>query len=307
MTNISSPPVRFSRRYWLRLALFTITLATVAFLALLIYFVNRQVEVFVTPVRNTALALPPELALPTEEITLTTEDSLALSGWYVPGHRPQAIILVHGINANRMALLPQALILHEVGYHVLLFDLRGHGLSQGTTVTYGYREAWDVQAAADYLARLPAVERIGVMGTSLGGAAVVRAAALDPRLEAVVIESSYSSLPAAVEDAFDDFSAFPEWPFAPLLVDLAERRAGVEIGQVDSARDLATIAPRPVLIIHGANDQLFPPAHAQRLYDAAHEPKSLWLIEDVAHGIPQSQVYQERLLAFFETALGTSR
>ena len=52
------------------------------------------------------------------------------------------------------AVVPEARILAGAGYHLLLIDLRGHGLSEGDQLTYGYREAWDVQTAVDYLALL---------------------------------------------------------------------------------------------------------------------------------------------------------
>ena len=146
------------------------------------------------------------------------------------------------------------------------------------------------------------------MGNSLGGAVVARAAALDPRIEAVVIVSSYSSLPEAVEDAFDDMSIFPSWPFAPLLVSLAERRVGLEISQVNSARELASIQPRAVLLIHGAEDGLFPVDHARRMYEAAGEPKELWVIQGFGHGNPAvafSAEYRVQVVDFFERAFAT--
>jgi dipeptidyl aminopeptidase/acylaminoacyl peptidase len=204
-----------------------------------------------------------------------------------------------------MAVLPEAKILAEAGYHLLLIDLRGHGQSEGETATYGYWEALDVQAAVDYLAVLPEVEQIGALGTSYGGAAVARAAARDHRIEAVVIESSFSSLPAAVEDAFDDVSIFPQWPFAPLIVSIAERKVGLKIDQVDPARDLGTLHPRPVFIIHGTNDRLFPLYHAHKMYESAQEPKALWIIEGLGHSNPvigREEAYRQRVVTFFETA-----
>ncbi len=296
---------RFSGPYWLRLAAFMAILSTLAAIFLLVYFIRLQVDAFVTPHRNPNIGDPTLINRPYEEISLTTGDDLKISGWYIPGRQPHAIILVHGIDGNRTGVLPEAAILAEAGYHLALIDLRGHGQSEGNEATYGYREALDVQAAIDYLDARPEIEQIGALGTSYGGAAVARAAAIDPRLRAVVIESSFSSLPDAVEDAFDDRSIFPRWPFAPLLVALAERRVGLEISQVDSARDLATIHPRPVLIIHGTNDHLFPPYHAQKMYQAAQEPKELWLIEGLGHSSPVSgrkAEFKARVVTFFEKA-----
>lgn len=300
-------PKRFSRRYWLRLIIFTTAVSSVAALSLLVYFIYAQLEAFVTPVRLTNISQPEQLNRPYKDVTVTTSDGLKISGWYFTGTRPDAIILVHGINANRLAVVPEAKILAEAGYHLLLIDLRGHGLSEGNQATYGYREAWDVQAAVNYLDALPEIEHIGALGTSYGGAAVARAAAIDPRLEAVVIEGSYSSLPDAVEDSFEQRSIFPKWPFAPLLVALAERRVGIKISQVDSARDLATIHPRAVMIIHGTEDSLFPLHHALKMYNAAQEPKELWIIENLGHDDPaisREAEYRTRVLSFFEAAFG---
>ncbi len=239
------------------------------------------------------------------DVQLKTADGLDIAGWYVPGTRGQAVVLVHGIHANRAYLLPQARILSQAGYHVLLIDLRGHGYSAGRLLTYGYLEALDVQAAVDYLLARPGVEQVGAIGHSLGGAAVVRAAAEDARIEALVVQSSYSSLRLAVEESFGKFAFVPQWPFAPLVIAWAEARAGFQVGQVDSARDLAAMSPRPVLIIHSLDDTLFPPHHAEQMYAAAQKPKDLWLLSGPPHVNPiagHEEEYAAKMLAFFEMA-----
>jgi fermentation-respiration switch protein FrsA (DUF1100 family) len=297
-----------SFQYWLRLSIFAAIALLVAALFLLIHLINLQVNAFVTPHRIPVTGSPADMGLAYQDVSLTTADGLKLAGWYIPGRRPEAVILVHGIDANRTALLPQAVILAQAGYHLLMFDLRGHGQSEGSEVTYGYREALDVQAAIDYLLALPEIKHVGALGVSLGGAVVVRAAAADSRLSAIIVESSFSSLTDAVEDAFEDRSVFPKWPFAPLLVALAEQRLGMKVSQVDSARDLATLSPRPILIIHSAADTLFPPDHALKMYEAAKEPKTLWLIEDLGHVSPvidQAAEYQERVITFFDQAFAS--
>ncbi len=301
---MSAPSTRFSARYWLRLLKFFAIVGSLTFSALLVYFIDRQVTAFVTPHRNRQIGSPDKIGVSSQEVWLTTADGVNISGWYFAGTRPQGIVLVHGIHANRAAVIPEAGVLAEAGYHLLLIDLRGHGLSDDAPATYGYKEALDVQAGVDYLLALPAVEQVGALGTSYGGAAVVRAAARDERIKAVVIESSYAGMAEAVNDAFDDMSIFPQWPFAPLLIRLAERRVGLEISQIDSARDLAELSPRAVLIIHGANDALFPPYHAQKMYESAQDPKALWIIEGLGHQNPvkgREAMYREWVVSFFET------
>jgi fermentation-respiration switch protein FrsA (DUF1100 family) len=272
---------------------------------LFLYFFQLQLKYFVTPVRFAVSQTPASIQKPYEDLTLTTQDGLKIAAWYIPGRKPQAIIVVHGINANREAVLPEAAVLAEAGYPLLMIDLRGHGQSEGNEVTYGYREAYDVLAAANYLDQRPEIEQIGVLGTSLGGAVVARAAGLDSRLGAVVIESSYSSLPRAVADSFDQRSFFPKWPFAPLFIGLAERRLGLRVDQVNSAAELAKLGQRPVLIIHGTNDDLFPLHHAEEMYAAVQGPKSLWVIEGMGHQSPvigNEEAFKAHVLPFFEAA-----
>ena len=299
------PCFTLSNTYWRRLARFTGLVSGLAVIFVLTYLVYRHVEVFTTPHRSTHLGYPVNPHIPVADITLTTTDGLNLAGWHLTGSRPNAVIVVHGLNANRSAVLPEAEQLAQAGFHILLIDLRGHGLSEGQYNSYGYREALDVLAAVEYAAADPAIDHIGAVGTSLGGAAVARAAALDPRLEAVVITSSYSSLPAAVTDAFDDMALLPRRPFGPLIIFLVEQRVGVKISAVNSTRDLATLSPRAVMIIHGTADTLFPVEHAHKMYAAAGPPKTLWLIEGMGHENPvkgQEAEYQARVVSFFEQA-----
>ena len=125
-------PQRFSGRYWLRLAVFAAVLSSVAAIFLLVHFFRLQLNAFVTPHRNANIGTPAELNRPYEDITLTTNDGLEITGWHIFGTQPKAVILVHGIDANRRALLPEAEVLSEAGYHLVMIDLRGHGQSQGT-------------------------------------------------------------------------------------------------------------------------------------------------------------------------------
>lgn len=74
---------------------------------------------------------PADVGLAYEDVTLVTVDGLKISGWYMPGTQLNAIIIVHGIWANKQAIMPAAIMLAEAGYHVLMIDLRGHGYSEG--------------------------------------------------------------------------------------------------------------------------------------------------------------------------------
>lgn len=296
-------------QYWIsRWKKRVITISVLAILLLVVIVGNYRIDYYVDTLTRAGgwaiIGTPMDIGLVYEDVSVTTTDGMRISGWYLPGHTSKAVVLVHGIWGNKQQLYLAAIMLVEAGYHVLAVDLRGHGHSEGERLSYGYYEALDVQAGVEYLMRQPDVENVGVIGFSYGGAAAVRAASLDDRIRAIVIESSFSSLPDAIEDSFSRLTGLPSWPFASLIVKKAERKLGIEAERVNSAQELATMSPRPVLIIHGKEDELFPVSHAFKLYEAAQEPKDLWVIEGLTHSFPvdHKAEYRDRVMRFFEEA-----
>ncbi len=276
-----------------------------ASLFLLSGIIYLQIEYLTTPLRQTVAGTPPDFQQPYQDITITAQDGVDISAWYIDGVRDEAIILVHGTHANRQGMLTEARLLAEAGYQLLLLDLRGHGNSGDARLTYGYNESLDVLAAVDYLTQRPHVSQIGVLGHSLGGAAVARAAATDTRLQAVIIQSTYSDLSRGIDDAFDKLSLLPRWPFQPLLIPLAEWRTQASVSEVSSMDSLRQISPRPVLIIHGTEDGMFPIIHAEVMYAAANHPKEFWQVEGLGHvnvSLVDPDGFRERVLPFLEAA-----
>jgi fermentation-respiration switch protein FrsA (DUF1100 family) len=99
-------------------------------------------------------------------------------------------------------------------------------------------------------------------------------------------------------------------PAAPMLL-LAEAmnrwRYGYTYGAVEPIEVVAAIAPRPLLLVHGAADSTIPVEHSQALFAAAGEPKELWIVPGIEHcGVyfAGRQTYVSRVAGFFEHALG---
>ncbi len=102
----------------------------------------------VHPVRRVPAETPFELGLLFDEFEFKTEDGVQLTGWFVPAERPRAtVIYCHGYGENRGQSLSLLKPLNSMGVNVLAFDFRGHGTSDGHTVTFGYRERHDLLAA----------------------------------------------------------------------------------------------------------------------------------------------------------------
>jgi uncharacterized protein len=107
-----------------------------------------------------------------------------------PGERRAGIVLCHGYTGVRNIYLPDnARVLAEAGYVVLNFDYKGWGDSDGSKTRLApYSRVADVQAALSFLSAHPQVDtnRLGIYGTSYGGATVVFVAAIDPRVKCAV-------------------------------------------------------------------------------------------------------------------------
>jgi dipeptidyl aminopeptidase/acylaminoacyl peptidase len=169
-----------------------------------------------------------------------------------------------------------------------------------------------VLAAVDYLLGRPDLDpqRIGILGGSLGAATALRAAARSPHLRAVVAESAFTSLEDEVASSFRAVSGLPAFPFAPFSVAFAQRQTGLRISEVRPIEDIPSIAPRPVFIIHGTDDELIPAEQGLSLYEAAGEPKELWMVEMMGHGSALQiwpDEYEKRVIGFFDKALGVDR
>jgi len=131
---------------------------------------------------------PAELGRPVADVELRTRDGLDLAAWYV---RPQngAVIISY---PTRQGKLAQARMLIRHGYGVLLVDARGYDGSEGDPNAFGWAGAKDIDAAVDWLEERPEVADgdIGGIGFSVGGEAMIQAAASNPGLRAIVSDGA---------------------------------------------------------------------------------------------------------------------
>ncbi len=131
----------------------------------------------------------------------------------------------------------------------------------------------------------------------MGGATLIRAAANFPEIEAVFIDSSFASL----DDEFDFLVPYPL--LNPLAKFLAQTQTGINLNEINPMNDIAKISPRPVYIVHSLGDTVAPPDAGEKLFNAANEPRFLWVEEDAAHlsiHLVNERRYQRRLIGFFD-------
>ncbi len=131
-----------------------------------------------------------------EDFVVRAEDGVELRGWKIHSAEPNGdwVLLFHGVSDNRSGVLGHAEILLRHGYNVVMMDSRAHGQSGGTIATYGWKERWDTVAIVNALYASEAVKHLGALGVSMGAAIALQSAAVEPRIQAVVAESPFSSL-----------------------------------------------------------------------------------------------------------------
>jgi uncharacterized protein len=235
------------------------------------------------------------------EVSFQTIDALTIRGWYLPGTNRAAVIFSHGSLGDRRTLWPEASALANAGYGVLLFDWPGHGESDGV-VRWGWAEQGALGAAIDFLHGRPELDpaRIGALGFSMGGYLTAQVAAKDQRLRAVVLIGTPAD---GAEQTRHVHRAGGPWAEVAAL--WAVRHAGMDL-RVERPLDVvAAIAPRPLFIINGTDDTIVPPAMARQLFEAAGDPRTLWLIEGAGHAdLPRVAAdYHRRLRGFFDGSL----
>ena len=250
---------------------------------------------------------PPPADLPLVPVAIDSKSGSRLSGWLLRGQPSRgAVLLMHGVRANRLAMLERARLLHRHAFSVLLFDFQAHGESPGQHITFGYLEARDARAAFDYLRGALPNERIGIIGTSLGGVAAVLA---DPPIaaDAMVLEAVYASLPVAIANRLAIRLGAAGRLLTPIFLWQIKQRLGFDARLLQPARRISSLYA-PLLLLAGAADQRATLAEINELYARANAPKELWVIAGAAHvdfGAFAPSEYERRVIGFLEARLST--
>jgi pimeloyl-ACP methyl ester carboxylesterase len=261
--------------------------------------------IFVTHVPRYTIH-PVDLGAAYEEVAFETEDGLTLRGWYVPSENGAAVALMHGSGGSRMSVANHARMLIRNGYGVLLFDVRGHGESDGTTIAVGWSATPDPAAAARFLASQPDVDpaRIGLLGSSMGAEIAVTAAAEYDGFAAIVADGASGRTYGDFRDA--EYSKGTVVMYALAGVPLEWLVAG--LSQTASPPPMTELAPRidePMLYI-ASGTATEEETLVTKLWERTRGDAELWVVEGAGHteGLKKfPEEYEERVVAFFDRYL----
>jgi len=223
-----------------------------------------------TRATNRPLVADPYVLGPDVEAWSTrTADGLTLRGWYLSTKdRRHLIVLVHGMWSSWLEMASLGRDLHQIGFDVLLFDLRGHGQSDPSRLYLGRRERNDIRAVTEWAESAGfAEDRIGWLGYSMGASTLLMEAARNPRIHAAVIDSPYGDMPRLLNAQLSRHSGLPAW-FNPGILLAARLVYGVRTDDLVPIRYARAWGQRPLLLIHGESDTIVPLDQAQELAEA---------------------------------------
>jgi uncharacterized protein len=261
-----------------------------------------------------------------ERVRFPTGDGLTLTGCYLKAERPRRGVILFGLEfgSDCWSCRPYCDHLVGAGFDVFAFESRNQGTSDALP---GYEplqwvtdyEVRDAEAALAYLKGRPGADPdgVGFFGISKGGGAGLFAACADPYVRCCVTDGAFGTYSTLVPymrrwlRIYSDRPAIqallPHWYYGifgrrGLRLIEAERRC--HFPHLEPV--LRRLSPRPLLMIHGAADTYIRPSMARALFDAAREPKELWLVEGAKHNQALQVAngeYRRRVLAFFEEHL----
>jgi competence protein ComEC len=260
----------------------------------------------VMPGRKRPKPLPDDLA--GEMIHTQATDGTRLAGvWFRnEASEGRTILLLHGLAEDHSALLGRVAPLLRLGWNVATLDARASGESNGRRSSFGARESADLIAWIDtWKVQAGPSPRFAVWGRSMGASTALKAAAADPRIQALILEAPYRNLHPAVASVLKRLRIPLADLFARMILFRARVLAGISLDQ-PRPTDLAPLVDIPVLILHGELDPIAPIADARALAESFARPAEILEVIGASHanvvGIGGDGL-MDRVGSFLETAL----
>jgi putative redox protein len=232
-------------------------------------------------------------------ITLQVDGIKLVGQLYLPGEGGQTryptVCLCHGIPAGvpdpsdgGYPLLAERIC--REGFAVLIFSFRGCGVSGGNLDLLGWTR--DLKAVIDYLWALPGIDRshLTLFGFSGGAAVLIYVASQDKRVSSIVTcacpaEFTFATGTDESQSVVEYFRSIGTIRDKDFPHSTQEWLGGFRL--VSPIEYVSEIAPRPLLLVHGSDDDLVDVSHAYKLYDRAGEPKQIIIIDGAGHRLRQ--------------------
>jgi len=224
-----------------------------------------------------------------EELIITSEEGYPIHGFFFPnGDNKKMVVIAHGYTCSLFCSVKYMTIFKDLGFSVLVYDQRYHGLSGGKSSTFGYKEKDDLKSIVDYLYNRFGEVTLGTHGESLGGATVLMHAAKDKRVDFVVSDCAFSDMTEELACRLKDDKNLPKFPIIYIAAFINKLQVGNYYWEVSPKKSAKEIKA-PTLIIHGKEDKYTPFKQGEDIFNALNCPKRFLSVENATHAMSYSE------------------
>lgn len=247
-----------------------------------------------------------------QDVFMTNREGLKLHADWVPAENAKGtVIFAHGFRSCGLSDFSLALELyHDLGMNILLLTHRTHSPSQGKYITFGVKESRDVRDWIDYHNAFLGQFPILCSGLSMGAATVMYLAGMDlpENVRGFVADCGFTSPRDIIAHVFTQQTHLPAWPFLWATDLFARFFGGFSLTEMDTRKTLANNT-RPILLVHGLEDDYVPAEMTRRSHAACGGDKTLLLVEGASHGISflvAREAYLEKIHQLVEKVQGSA-
>ena len=226
-----------------------------------------------------------------KNVSIMSNDNLKLQGYIVKNQSNNYVILVHGYTSNHLEMVNRAKKFYDLGFSVLLLDLRAHGNSEGKYITMGVKDGDDVKLWVKYLTENEHSNYIGLFGISMGAATVMTSLDDMPSQVRFAIEDcGYASLWDEFKYQLGGLFHLPTFPFLYFAQLWSIILAKFDFKSKSAVKSLAKTNV-PILMIHGTKDTFVPYTMLEQNYNACNSVKEKFIVEGANHAQAETADY----------------
>lgn len=223
-----------------------------------------------------------------EEFIIRSQYGYQLKGFFLPNNERsnRVIVISHGYECTLFRSIKYVSMFHQLGYSVVVYDHRNHGISGGTFTSFGFYEKEDMKSILDYVENHIFEEPVffGSQGSSMGAAIALQHAEIDSRIRFVISESSFETLHAQMKIQIKRQMKYLSTLFLFGSSAMNKIMYGYFYGQVSPIKAIKNL-DIPILIIHGDSDSFIPLSHAKNLFEQKPKAKKLLIVKQADHGL----------------------